>query len=342
MGLIVVLAKEVIIITGCSGRTGTRVAHKFADPRFSVIGLDIVPPRISTTNFEFISCDIRSQTQLKATFDRIRDKHGSHIASIIHLASCEGTNLLIENALTFQLEQFLFVSSLLVYASCEPGQRITEHWPIDPSSDYARSKLRAEEVLRSKHGQIPLVILRKAPTYDDGCHNLQLAQQIQRIYERLSIALFYPGNLTHGTAYLHLDDLADAIWLAVQRRFSLPKETTMIVAEPVTVSYGELQKVIGLLCYGEECHTWSLPKWLAKSIVHGFKKMPFLPELGVEDYMIDEADGNYAADISYIQDTLGWALKHSFRQTLPKMIASLKENPLAWYRENGLTYPKQK
>ncbi len=353
-----ILAKEVIVITGCSGRTGTRVAHKFADPRFSVIGLDLVSPKIATTNFEFIRCDISSQTELQAAFKHIREKYGDHIASIIHLASFykpeegnwpsyekvmgQGTLNLIENARTFHLEQLLYVSSLQVNAPCEPGQKINEYWPVEPISDYARSKLLAEDLLKKNHGQIPLVILRKAPTYDDGCHNSQLAQQIQRIYERLSISFFYPGNIAHGTAYLHLDDLADAIWLAVQRRFGLSKEITMIVSEPETVSYGELQKVIGLLCYGEECHTWSLPKWLAKSTVHAFKKMPFLPDLGVEDWMIDEVHGNYSCDISFIQEKLGWALKHTFRQTLPKMIASLKENPLAWYRENGLTLQSKK
>lgn len=353
-----ILAKEVIVISGCSGRTGTRVAHKFADPRFYVVGLDIVPPKISTTNFEFIACDISSVKQVKSAMDRIREKYGSHIASIVHLASyfkpsgaswqmyenvtVKGSDNLIEAALTFQTEQFLFASSLLVYVPCEPGQKINEHWPVAPSWDFPRSKLLAEELLKNRHGQIPLCIMRRACTYDDGCHSLPLSQQIQRIYERQSTALFFPGNLTHGTAYVHSDDLADAIWLAVQRRFGLPKEITLIVAEPETVSYGELQKVIGLLCYGEECHTWSLPKWVAKLVLRVFQKTPFLPKLDIQEWMIDRADDNYSCDISFIQDKLGWAPKHTFRQTLPKIIAALKENPLAWYRENGLTMPQTK
>jgi nucleoside-diphosphate-sugar epimerase len=352
----VALAKEVIVISGCSGRVGSRVAHKFADPRFQVIGLDIVSPKISTTNFEFISCDCTSGEQVKNAMQRIRQKYGERIASIVHLAtsfnssggnyqiydtaSVKGAENLIQAASGFQTEQFLFGSSLLVYVPCEPGQRITEHWPVGSSWEFPRSKLLAEDILKKSRGKIPLVIMRSASTYDTWCHSMPLAHQIQRIYERLSTSFFYPGNLTHGSALVHLDDVADAIWLAVQRRFGLPPELTLILAEPETVSYGELQRVIGLLCYGEECKTWSIPKWVAKLVIRISEKTPFFSKIDVKEWMIDQADHNYCCDISLIQDKLGWAPKHTFRQTLPKMITTLKENPLTWYRENSLTLPE--
>lgn len=353
-----VLAKEVIVISGCSGRTGWRVAHKFADPRFLVVGLDIVMPKISTTNFEFIACDITSEQQVSAAMQMIRKKYGERVASVVHLASnfsanfgnwqlddnvtVKGTENLINAALTFQTEQFLFVSSLYVYVPCEPGQKINEHWPVGPTWEFPRAKLLAEEILQKNHDKIPLVILRRGCTYDTLCHSMPLSHQIQRIYERQSSAFFFPGNLTHGTPFVHLDDVADAIWLAVQRRFGLPKETVMIVSEPETVSYGELQKVIGLLCYGEECKTWTIPKWLAKFVIRASNKLPFGSKIDIKEWMIDQADHNYSCDISLIQDKLGWAPKHTFRQTLPKMIAALKENPLTWYRENNLNIPEKR
>ncbi len=349
------LAKEVIVITGCSGHTGTRVAHKFADPRFLVVGLDIKPPKISTTNFEYISCDIATSSQVHASMQYIREKYGARIASVIHLASyftaddqnwhnyekitVNGTKNLLEALSELQVEQIVYVSSLLVHAPCEPGQKITEHWPVEPQWDFPRSKLLAEEVLKEHHNTIPLVILRRAPTYDALCHSMPLSRQIQRIYERQSAALFFPGNLTHGNALVHLDDVTDAIWLAVQRRFGLAKELTVILAEPETVSYGELQKVIGLLCYGEECKTWSIPKWAGKLAIRLSKNIPFLPQTNIREWMIDQADNNYSCDISLIQEKLGWAPRHTFRQTLPKMITALKECPSTWYRENKITVP---
>ena len=347
------LSKEVIVISGCSGRTGTRVAHKFADPRFLVVGLDVLAPKISTTNFEFIACDITSEAQVAAAMQHIRKKYPEQIASIVHLASqfdknqqnlqlydevvVQGAKHLMQAALSFKTEQFIFASSMHVFMPCEPGQKINEHWPVGPLWDFPRSQAKAEELLKSQHAHIPLVILRKGSTYDSLCHIMPLAHQIQRIYERSSTSFFFPGNLAHGAPCVHLDDVADAIWLAVQRRFGIPKETTMIVAEPETVSYGELQKVIGLLCYGEECKTWTIPKWVAKFAIRACDKIPFLPKTDIKEWMVDQADYNYSCDISLIQDKLGWAPKHTFRQTLPKMIAALKENELAWYRENNLT-----
>ncbi len=345
-------AKEIIVISGCSGSTGIRVAHKFADPRFLVIGLDISLPKISSTNFEFILCDIASETQVKSAMQHIREKYGDRIASFVHLASyftpagpnwpmyenviVKGTEYLINAMHGFHLEQFLFASSLLVYTPCEPGQKITEHWPLGPTWEFPKAKLLAEEILKKKHDQIPLVIMRRACTYDAMCHSLPLAKQIQRIYEERTTAFFFPGNLTHGFAWVHLDDVADAIWLAVQRRFGLPKELTVIISEPETVSYDELQRVIGLLAAGVECKTWSIPKWLAKLVIRMSEKLPFTAPIDVKEWMIDQADNNYSCDISFVQEKLGWAPRHTFRQTLPKIIESLKENPSTWYRENGL------
>lgn len=353
-----ILTKELIVIVGCSGRTGTRVAHKFADPRFMVVGLDTISPKISTTNFEFIQCDVTVESELKTVMDRIRQKYGNRISSLIHLVSCfspeanmwpmyekvivTGTSNLIKAIEGFQIEQIIYGSTLLVYAPCESGQRMTEHWPLRPTWDLPKAKLQAEELLQNAHGKTPLVILRRAIGYDDLCHALPLSHQIQRIYERAAISIFFPGNLTHGMAYIHYDDVADAIWLTVQRRFGLPNSVAFILAEPDTVSYGELEKVIGLLAYGEECKTWAIPKWLARSYIRYSEKFSFFPKVQIKEWMVDLCDQNYSCDTNMIQERLGWAQKHSLRQTLPKMIHSLKENPLNWYRENGLKLPEKK
>src|SRR5690606_39942418 len=36
---------------------------------------------------------------------------------------------------------------------------------------------------------------------------------------------------------------------------------------------------------------------------------------------------------------LGWAPRHDLKSTLPKMIAALKRDPVAWYEANGMTPP---
>lgn len=101
---------------------------------------------------------------------------------------------------------------MLVHAPCEPGQKINEDWPLDPKRDYPRSKVQTEELIRAQRGDIPVVILRIAGVYDDRCHSIPLAHQIQRIFERKLTSHVFPGDISHGQAFLHLEDpLADRI-----------------------------------------------------------------------------------------------------------------------------------
>jgi hypothetical protein len=57
--------------------------------------------------------------------------------------------------------------------------------------------------------------------------------------------------------------------------------------------------------------------------------------------MIDRANDHYALDITRARTLLGWEPKRSLRETLPKMVAALKADPLSWYRENALDPPAE-
>ena len=52
--------------------------------------------------------------------------------------------------------------------------------------------------------------------------------------------------------------------------------------------------------------------------------------------MIDRANDHYALDITRARTLLGWEPKRSLRETLPKMVDTLKADRLAFYGENDL------
>ena len=56
----------------------------------------------------------------------------------------------------------------------------------------------------------------------------------------------------------------------------------------------------------------------------------------IKPWMIDRANDHYALDITRAHTLLGWEPKRTLRETLPKMVAALKADPLGWYRENNL------
>jgi Vitamin K epoxide reductase family len=148
-----------------------------------------------------------------------------------------------------------------------------------------------------------------------------------------------PADLHAGQSYLHLEDLVDAVSRLIERRNQLPPELPLLLGEPEVVSYGELQTEIGLLIHGTEWETWQIPKPLAKAgswvETDVLGEEPF-----IRPWMVDIADDHYAIDISRARKLLGWEPKHSLRTTLPRMIAALKADPVAWYRANKLDFAK--
>ena len=96
-------------------------------------------------------------------------------------------------------------------------------------------------MIRTRHGNIPILVLRIAGMYTDHCDSETLAQQMQRIDQRSLIGRVFPGDTSHGQAFVHLDDLCDAFALAIERRKRLPSDLTVLIGEPETPSYAQLQ-----------------------------------------------------------------------------------------------------
>ena len=342
--------RDVVIVTGSSGFIGRAVIETLAED-FTLVGFDRETPPHPPAAAECVCIDLTSDESVEAALQRVRRGYGGRIASVIHLAAyfdltgepnpkyeqvtVRGTERLLRGFRSFELEQFVFASTMLVHAPGKRGQPIDEDWPVDPKLPYRESKIRTERLIHEQRGSIPAVILRPAGVYDDLCHSAFLAHQIARIYERKLISRVYPGELEAGQPFLHLDDLADALKRCVERRKELPPEAPILLGEPETLSFGELQRALGRLIHDEDWETRRIPKavartgaWIEDEILG---EDPF-----IRPYMVDISDDHYELDVSLARELLGWVPRHSLRETLPKMIAALKADPVGWYRANKL------
>lgn len=348
--------KPVVLITGSSGNIGSAIAEVLKDA-YEVVGFD---QSGKPCDFSF---DISSDASIELALKKFKEKHGDKIAAVLHLAAyfdfsgeesplyeavnVEGTKILLQKLQDFQVERFIYTSTMLVHKPCQPGELINEDSPLSPKWIYPQSKLKAEKILKKHHGKIPYLILRLAGVYNDSSCVPTLAHQIARVYERRVKSHLYAGDLRAGQAFIHQDDLLDLFKKAIDKRHQLPREDSLLAGESFAMSYQNLQEQITRLIHQEEAEIINVPAAVAKAGAWiGEKSEPLVPDdfdqgekPFIRPFMIDMASDHYALDISKVKQRLGWEPQHSIEQTLPKLIRALKSDPEQWYEKNGLTPP---
>ncbi|WPZ20977.1 NAD-dependent epimerase/dehydratase family protein [Sulfitobacter faviae] len=342
--------KPVVVVTGSSGYLGAAVVKRLHE-NYCVVGLDRSSPPHPPHQAECICFDITDQGSVDKALARLRLAYGDRIAACIHLAAffdlsgeddpaydavtVEGSKRLLKGLQDFELGQFIFTSTMLAHAPATPGDPIDEGAPFDPKLPYRASKIRTEAMLREEKGDEKLVLMRPAGIYDDDGHSTFLAHQISRIHEKRLSGKVYPGDLSRGQAFLHLDDLLDAIERIIDRRQSLPEVFPVLLGEADPIPFGELQRLIGRELHGEDWVTWNVPPAAARLGAWAENRI-FGEDAFIRAWMVDISSDHYELDLSQAKEHLGWTPKHSLRQDMPLMLQKLKDDPYHWYEDNGL------
>lgn len=344
--------KKVVIVTGSSGRIGTRVIQRLSD-QYQKVAMDFVGATSEHPEVEFVFVDLGSDHSVTCAFDRVKKAYGGNIASIIHLAAfysftgkdlqmyekitVQGTRRLLDEAKKCNVEQFLFTSTMLVHEPSERGVIQDENSPIKGKWHYPASKVRTEKLIHEHRGDVPCVVLRIGGCYDETCNCVPISQHISRIYEKQFASFVFPGDSGHGVPYTHFDDLVDMILTIIEKRKELPKECTFLCVEEDSVTYRDLQTSIGHLVHGKK--KWPMiwiPKFVAKVGAAILDAIPFGPPPFIKPWMVDLADDNYEFTMDHAKKVLGWSPKRSLRETLPTIVEDMKKDPISWYKRHGI------
>jgi nucleoside-diphosphate-sugar epimerase len=353
--------RPLVLITGATGNLGQSLAHALRDS-YQVVGLD---RKGQSGAFPILQADFSSPASIDLALHKLRDAFGGQIASVVHLVAyfdfsnaddpryqsvnIEGTRHLLRGLQAFEVEQFVYASTMLVHAPCRPGERIDESHPIGPRWAYPRSKAAAEAAVLQEHGAIPCVNLRLAGVYDDQTLVPTMAQQFARIYERDLQSYFYSGSTLVGQAMLHRDDMLDAFKRTIDRRHALPADAAILVGESDALGYDALQDQLGALMHGvDDWTTLQVPKPLAAAGLWAQTKLePIIPDIidkgqapFVRPFMAEMADDHYALNTRRARDLLGWEPQHNFKDAVPKLVKALQDDPPGWYRRNEVTPPE--
>ncbi len=352
----------VVLITGASGNIGSRLRQSLSD-RYRVVGLDL---KVDENDSHLYACDLTDQDSIHDALATIGDKYGRQWAAVIHLAAYfdfsgedhplykavneEGTRKLLDELQSFDVQRFLYSSTMLVHAPATAGQKVSESSPLKPGWAYPKSKARTESLIKEHHGKIPYVLLRLAGLYDESSAVPTLSHQIARIYERKTMSHLYSGDVSAGQAFIHIDDLFSAFAKVLDKRLDLPETTAILFGEEQVMSYQALQNRIGKLIHGEEqWATVKVPETVAKPGAWLQEKAePVVPDVidqgekpFIKPFMIDLSSDHYDLDIRRAKSWLGWLPQRDIWSGLESIIASLKDDPVSWYQRNDITPPEQ-
>lgn len=346
-----------VVITGGTGLIGSRLASRLL-PEFRVVTLDLTGDPESPPAVELICTDLTSDTSVERAVDRIEMVQGNHVASLVHLAAyydfaggdsplyeevtIEGTERLLDEMQRLRVDQLLFSSTMLVHQPTEPGEPIDEESPIEATWPYPESKVETEEIVEEETDRrTKTVIMRLAGIYDENGNSPPITNQIKRIDGHRLTSHFYPAELDRGQAFVHLDDAVEALALAVERRTQLPEDLDLLIAEPETLGYGELQDIIGQALHGTDWATYQIPESLATLGAWMREKNPFGEDPFIRSWMIDRASDHYEIDIAKAREHLGWEPQYRVADVIPQMIDRLKKDREGWYRSNKLDPPRE-
>jgi UDP-glucose 4-epimerase len=347
--------KKLVLVTGSAGRIGSEVARRLGE-NYQIVGFELLRAIYASDNEELVPLDVSSEESIHQAFKHIEAFYGKKIASVVHLAAyysftdqkyskynkitVQGTKNLLKALQSFEVEQFIFSSTMLVHKATKPGKKLTEDSPLDGNWAYPKSKIETEEVIAKYRGKIPSVVMRISGVYDDDCDSIPISNQIQRIYEQSFTAHFFPGDMSHGASFLHMKDVVDLIEKAVEKRNTLPKAVTVLVGEEKTLSTRFLQNKISNEFFGKNIWMMRLPGFVAWIGSWVQCHIPFMPKPFIRPWMIKLADEHFELDTSLAKKLFDWEPKHDLEHLLTDMCNDLKADPAAWYKKNNLKMPK--
>jgi nucleoside-diphosphate-sugar epimerase len=347
--------RKLVLITGSAGRIGSALAKRLGE-KYQIVGFELMKAIYASENEELVPLDVSSEESVNQAFKHIEAFYGKKIASVVHLAAyysfqdqeyekynkitVQGTKHLLKALERFEVEQFIFSSTMLVHKSTKPGEKISEGSLLDGNWAYPQSKIETEEVIRQYSKNIPTVVMRIAGVYDDDCHSIPISNQIQRIYEKSFTAHFFPGNLNCGASFLHMEDLVDLLEKAVDMRNDIPKKVTVLVGEDHTLSTKAIQNTISRNLFGKKIWMIRVPKVFAWIGAFFLCHIPFMAKPFIRPWMIFLADEHYELNISKAKKLFNWKPTHCLEDCLPTMCKDLQKNPVSWYIKNGLKMPK--
>lgn len=331
------MKKSEILITGATGFIGSFIVEE-AIRR----GMEVWAAVRSTSSrkylqnpeINFIELDLDNTEKLRRQLAPHTFKYIVHAAGVTKCLDSDdffktntvGTRHLVDvvRELKMPIERFVFISSLSILGPLheeQPYQEISDTDIPCPNTAYGRSKLQAEEYLRSL-ADFPYVILRPTGVY--GPREKDYFMMAESIKKHVDFAV---GYRRQDITFIYVQDVVQAVFL------SLSKD---VCGRTFLLSDGEvyssrtfsklLQKELGI----KRVLRITAPLWFlyavsvaAESLAHVTGK---ISALNRDKYNIMK-QRNWRCDITPARRDLGFTPEYKLKRGV--------EITVKWYKENG-------
>jgi nucleoside-diphosphate-sugar epimerase len=257
-----------LLVTGGSGFIGSRLALDARAQGHTLIiagQLNTAPERARAEELKAAGIGMEQGSLQDLDFAR-RVAAGCH--AIIHLAAAQheanvpdeyffdvnvkGTQTLLEASKLEGVKRFVYGSTIGVYGEYR-GEPLDENTPPRPMNVYGRSKLRAEEVVRSYQGVLETSIVRISETYGPGDFRLL------KLFRALDRGRFFIiGSGLNQRQAIHVADLNRGLLLAATHPAAVG-ETFVMAGEEVMTTREMVRQVAHAL--GRKEPRWRVPLW---------------------------------------------------------------------------------
>jgi len=151
-----------ILVTGTSGFVGTTFCEYF-HKKYDLVGVDWNPPKEKFPNVKYYQADILDLNQLKEVFFKENPSRVIHFAAQARIEASlinpmgtfqinvAGTINMLQMAKLLNLDQFIYVSSEVIYGKAD-SYPCKEIQSFKPDSPYAASKVSGDVITQNAKG----------------------------------------------------------------------------------------------------------------------------------------------------------------------------------------------
>jgi len=274
-------------------------------------------------NIHWLQADITEWENLRNVFKYVNDHGGADY--VLHLAgyydftlkenpvyeetNVIGTRHLLELSKLLEIKHFIFSSSLAACKFPTDGTAVTEESLPDADFPYARSKMRAEAIIREYSRIFPCSIVRLAAVYSDWCEYPILYMLLGYwLSKKILLSRVVAGRGNSAVPYIHIKDLNTLFLRIIEISDDLPRFGIYNASPQGCVSHNELFKTATTYFHGRDVKPIRIPKIpvMLGLMVRSFWGWLVGKETFEKPWMAQYADKALCVDASATYRVLGW------------------------------------